>query len=283
MHYSAAVVALFASAAIAAPWHETPISNGTASATKTLYSTKVYTVTSCAPTITECPAHSTHVKTEVVSVTTTVCPVTATPIITESVVYSTKYSTKEITITACPETVTSCPASSTIVQQSTGSPSLVPVSTVTITTLIPTASVTNLPPPASITAVPTVAASTPVAKETTASEEVTSLATSVATYTSCPAGASSGCPVHTYTKVVATVVPTIKVYATASAEASSAPVQEATSAVVAPSQGFASGSAVFNTTAPSSSPIAFTGAASSMTVSSAVLAGVAVFGAMLAL
>ncbi|KJK77378.1 hypothetical protein H634G_07117 [Metarhizium anisopliae BRIP 53293] len=43
--------------------------------TSTVYSTKVHTITSCAPQVTNCPAHSTIVSTETVAVSTTICPV----------------------------------------------------------------------------------------------------------------------------------------------------------------------------------------------------------------
>lgn len=43
--------------------------------TSTIYTTTVYTVTSCAPTVTNCPGKG-HVTTETIAVTTTVCPVT---------------------------------------------------------------------------------------------------------------------------------------------------------------------------------------------------------------
>ncbi|KAI9869692.1 MAG: hypothetical protein M1830_005208 [Pleopsidium flavum] len=45
--------------------------------TSTVYSTQEVTITSCAPTVTSCPASSTMVVTSVVAVSTTVCPVTA--------------------------------------------------------------------------------------------------------------------------------------------------------------------------------------------------------------
>ena len=44
--------------------------------TSTVYSTKTYTITSCAPTVTNCPAKLGHVTTEVIAVSTTVCPIT---------------------------------------------------------------------------------------------------------------------------------------------------------------------------------------------------------------
>ena len=49
------------------------------STTSTVYATSTYTVTSCAPEVTHCPAHATVVVTEVVPVSTTVCAVTDEP------------------------------------------------------------------------------------------------------------------------------------------------------------------------------------------------------------
>ncbi|KAH8675265.1 concanavalin A-like lectin/glucanase domain-containing protein [Xylariales sp. PMI_506] len=46
--------------------------------TSTVSVTSVYTITSCAPEITDCPARLNQVTTEVIDVYTTVCPVTAT-------------------------------------------------------------------------------------------------------------------------------------------------------------------------------------------------------------
>ncbi|KAI1344132.1 hypothetical protein F5Y15DRAFT_103745 [Xylariaceae sp. FL0016] len=48
------------------------------STVSTVYSTNVYTVTSCAPTVTDCPARLGKVTTELISVSTTICPVTQT-------------------------------------------------------------------------------------------------------------------------------------------------------------------------------------------------------------
>lgn len=44
--------------------------------TSTVYSTNIYTITSCAPGVTNCPASMGKVTTETVAVSTTVCPVT---------------------------------------------------------------------------------------------------------------------------------------------------------------------------------------------------------------
>jgi chitinase len=61
----------------------TPIATSTGGpemTTSTVFTTKVYTITSCAPTVTDCPAKLGHVTTEIVSLYTTVCPVAeATP------------------------------------------------------------------------------------------------------------------------------------------------------------------------------------------------------------
>lgn len=43
--------------------------------TSTVYSTQVHTITSCPPEIVKCPAHSTVYSTEIIAVSTTVCPV----------------------------------------------------------------------------------------------------------------------------------------------------------------------------------------------------------------
>jgi len=58
----------------------------------TLYSTQYTTVTSCGPTVTNCPAKSTVVHSNIVPLTT-----------------STVYSTSIYTVTACPDDVKDCP------------------------------------------------------------------------------------------------------------------------------------------------------------------------------
>ncbi|RBA11325.1 hypothetical protein FPRO05_04498 [Fusarium proliferatum] len=97
--------------------------------TKTVYSTKVYTVTKCGPEVPNCPYGS--VTTETVPVSTTVCPVTeehpakptgyAPP---HSTLYTTKtaYLTKVYTVTKCGPEVPNCPYGSVTtetVQQTT--------------------------------------------------------------------------------------------------------------------------------------------------------------------
>jgi hypothetical protein len=73
----------------------------------TVYSTNIVTVTSCGPTVTECPAESTVVSSTVIPYTT-----------------STVYATTTYTISDCPPAVTKCPYDSTIVVTET-----IPVST----------------------------------------------------------------------------------------------------------------------------------------------------------
>ncbi|MCJ1280689.1 hypothetical protein MMC26_000006 [Xylographa opegraphella] len=53
--------------------------------TSTVYTTQEITVTSCAPTITNCPAESTVLTTITVAAYTTICPVTATMVPTTAV------------------------------------------------------------------------------------------------------------------------------------------------------------------------------------------------------
>ncbi|MCJ1435601.1 hypothetical protein MMC27_004975 [Xylographa pallens] len=52
--------------------------------TSTVYTTQEITVTSCAPTITNCPAESTVLTTITVAAYTTICPVTATMVPTSA-------------------------------------------------------------------------------------------------------------------------------------------------------------------------------------------------------
>ncbi|CAN8100497.1 unnamed protein product [Discula destructiva] len=56
----------------------TPSSSVEQFTTSTVYSTTIYTITSCAAIVTDCPDRLGSVTTEVIAITTTVCPVTAT-------------------------------------------------------------------------------------------------------------------------------------------------------------------------------------------------------------
>ena len=100
-----------------------PTSSGTTSlSTSTVFATTTYTITSCAPTITNCPAHMGSVTTETIALYTTVCPVTE----------STIYQTTTYTLTSCAAEVPDCPARTstavlstvTVVPVSPTSPSL---------------------------------------------------------------------------------------------------------------------------------------------------------------
>lgn len=66
-----ATVALFAAAVAALDYGNATLT------TSTVYAYKTYTVISCAPTVTICPAHSTVLVTSTIALYTTVCPVTA--------------------------------------------------------------------------------------------------------------------------------------------------------------------------------------------------------------
>jgi chitinase len=83
--------------------------------TETITTTTVYTISSCAPTVTNCPYGK--VYTDTIEITTTYCPgnpttSTAAAAITSPVQYttSTAYKTTVYTITSCAPTVTNCPA-----------------------------------------------------------------------------------------------------------------------------------------------------------------------------
>jgi hypothetical protein len=79
--------------------------------------TTVKTITSCAKTVSNCPATeaTTYLVTDTISSYTTVCPVTATetpvyPVSSSPVVYtSTYYTTEVITVSSCAAAVTNCP------------------------------------------------------------------------------------------------------------------------------------------------------------------------------
>ena len=96
----------FFAAAVAVSTTDKPMTPSTA------YETSVYTITSCAPEATDCPAKMGQATNEVISYTT-ICPVTEGPASTGAPAQSTVYETEELTITSCPPEVTDCPASKT--------------------------------------------------------------------------------------------------------------------------------------------------------------------------
>jgi chitinase len=88
-----------------------------------VYSTHVYTITSCAASVTDCPAKIGKVTTDIISLYTTVCPVTATEtgVLSSTVsvaagnkatpyTVSTVYSTTIYAVTSCESTATDCSA-----------------------------------------------------------------------------------------------------------------------------------------------------------------------------
>jgi len=206
----ASVVSALGLVAAASAWNQSTIS--------TVYTTSVYTITSCAATVTDCPARIGSVTTDIISLYTTICPVTETeksytytPTTAPVTTYtpwttSTIYSTKEYTITACPPEVTNCPVGSkttTVVTQITSCP--VTTATSAPYTVVPppysvetsSAPYTVIPPPVSVSSAPyTVipppisASSSPVLSTMTISTCVPSYYTSVITVT--------GTPVPTY-------------------------------------------------------------------------------------
>lgn len=83
--------------------------------TSTVYTTSTYTITSCAPSVTDCAKG--RVVTETIPLYTTVCPVAETALPakptttggTAARTTSTVYTTKTYTITSCAPYVTNCP------------------------------------------------------------------------------------------------------------------------------------------------------------------------------
>ncbi|KAJ5127631.1 hypothetical protein N7448_008410 [Penicillium atrosanguineum] len=89
---------------------EEPMTTETPMITSTVYTTHVFTVTQCPASVTDCPSHSTQVKTSTWSLSTTVCPSpTETVTITTSPVISTTAKpTASVVPAPCPEVVPKC-------------------------------------------------------------------------------------------------------------------------------------------------------------------------------
>jgi chitinase len=89
----------------------TPTSTSTSAAeeltTSTVYTTKVYTVTSCAPTVTDCPSKP-YVTTETIPLYTTVCPVSAKTTTTSP------YKGSKSPTTYCPESTSTTTKTTTL-------------------------------------------------------------------------------------------------------------------------------------------------------------------------
>jgi hypothetical protein len=87
--------------------------------TSTVFSTTVHTITSCAPEVTNCPARSTVYSTEVIAVSTTICPVTATAgghggyynttVSTKTLGHGSSGATGGNTVVVVPTTAAACP------------------------------------------------------------------------------------------------------------------------------------------------------------------------------
>jgi hypothetical protein len=163
MRFSVASVALFAGAAVAMP--------AVQQYDTTVYSTKDVTVTSCPPSVTDCPTKKPSSAAPYVNPT-------SAPAYTTSTVYSTSY----YTVTSCAPTVTSCPAHSTQIYTS-----VMAIGT-TVCPVSPTSSSYATPPPYPTSAAPAPPAVSPVSPSVT-----------VITYTTC---------IPTVTSKTVTVSPT---------------------------------------------------------------------------
>ncbi|TDZ15609.1 putative endo-1,3(4)-beta-glucanase [Colletotrichum orbiculare MAFF 240422] len=158
-------------------------------ATSTIYETNIKTITSCAPTVTNCPAKENPViVTEVVPLTTTICPVVDVP------TTMTVSKTEVRTITSCPPAVTNCPV---------GSKTTITTHEIVRTTAaIPVESYTPTKPAGGNKPVTT---EKPVADITTA---ITTYKTNIVTITSCPPSVTN-CPVGKVSTIVTSeVIPT---------------------------------------------------------------------------
>lgn len=99
------------------------IGSSTRLTTSTVTTTQVRTITSCPPSVQDCPANqrTTFVTTETITLLTTICPVTAIETGTAAtqtsipanpqLTTSTVFTTQVHTVTACPPAVKDCPAS----------------------------------------------------------------------------------------------------------------------------------------------------------------------------
>jgi hypothetical protein len=180
--------------------------NATASTTSTVYTTSVYTITSCAPEVTNCPAKIGQVTTDIISLYTTVCPVTATesatpvaPTSTEAPwVTSTIYSTVEYTITSCAPTVTNCPVGSKttkVITSTTVCPSSSPYSP-PVSVSKPAGPAVSVAPTSPVTVVAPVLATTYIT--TCVPTVITSVYTVTATGTPATKAYSTGSPTGGY-------------------------------------------------------------------------------------
>ncbi|EFQ27022.1 GPI anchored serine-rich protein [Colletotrichum graminicola M1.001] len=163
----------------------------------TVFSTKFFTVTSCAPEVTNCPARSTVVSSSVEPWTT-----------------STIYTTKVHTVTSCAPTVTNCPAHSTVVVTATEAigTTICPV-TATETGAKPTATGVAPPPPAggngTVPAVPIPTTATGVKPVPVTTGGVAPIVSQPATLATSAASECPGSYVKTISTSITTVIPTV--------------------------------------------------------------------------
>ncbi|KFY61957.1 hypothetical protein V496_04769, partial [Pseudogymnoascus sp. VKM F-4515 (FW-2607)] len=100
MQFKYATLAVMATAAMA---------TGLEAPDSTVYFTEEVTITSCAPTVTDCPAQSTVVSLTSYPVPSTTEAAEPIPTTTEAEETLTSYTTIVNTITSCHPTVTDCP------------------------------------------------------------------------------------------------------------------------------------------------------------------------------
>ncbi|KAF6821038.1 GPI anchored serine-rich protein [Colletotrichum sojae] len=239
-------------------------------AESTVWSTKLVTITSCKPEVTDCPARSTVVSTSLVS---SVVPIiTTTPV---AMTTSTIYETHVSTIVACPSTVQNCPASSTVVVTETKAVSTT-VCPVTETGVKPSATSPVAPPAHTSKSeavppapVPTTEAATKPVPATTGG--VAPSVSKPATLISSPAApVCPGVSVKTISTSVTTVVPTV-IYETISVPCETASSKPSATIPGVPTGG--NGTAV----PPTKTPITAGASGLSGSVVLAALAGVAAY------
>ncbi|KUI56008.1 Endochitinase A [Cytospora mali] len=221
--------------------------------TSTVYSTTIYTVTSCAPTVTDCPA-TPHLTTSSYPVSTLVVPVTeASPSPTTTTnpaggfTTSTIYATTVYTVTSCAPTVTDCPATPHVTTSSYSvATTVVPVSE---TASEETVTATVVP----ISSAEAIAGSTSAEQLTTS----TVYSTSVYTITSCAATVTD-CParVGSVTTEIIAISTTVCPVAEAVSASSSSPAETAGSASSGSSPSGSETSASSPSETESSSPVA---------------------------
>ncbi|KFY96999.1 hypothetical protein V498_02336 [Pseudogymnoascus sp. VKM F-4517 (FW-2822)] len=185
MQFKYATLAVMATAAMA---------TGLEAPDSTVYFTEEVTITSCAPTVTDCPAQSTVVSLTSYPVPSTTEAAEPIPTTTEAEETLTSYTTIVNTITSCHPTVTDCP----IGQETTIT---VPCSTTeaplpTETPVVPEVP-TETEVPVPTTPAPTVPEPTVPAPPATVTITISSCPVDTPTWTSVPVGPTANPPVPT--------------------------------------------------------------------------------------